>query len=729
MLTLKSTPSKYFFFLRNHILKKKVVLNSKSIPIKQEVALVGSSSRILRKLNHENNLNTNWNVLQVLQTFTQSKLSLTPRQSLNTLVKQPLLFKYTPVYLTLTKELVLLEWEKKRQFFFFFNEFLLSLSKSNKILLKEMSLFFDINTAYSKEKAEIILFENYLHNVFYLKDCKLTYGSNASVLHSLFLKSMQNLLISTSFNLLINRMSPKYAYNAKSFEVKTNVIDVLSFWHLDVKRWELYGLPVIIRNNLNIKEELNTELTLKRSKFMSIIRRRTKIIPQISLRNYNVFINKTNFLLKPFIWKTNSKFNTNKVSASIIKLSRLYNKEYNQTNKKTPFQILYLISRIEEKILVYSKNSSKDLTVKKLLRLRNLFLHLIHEKKSRGLGGALLTSKSSMLRVKTKTWKLKLLSYLQHQLKRIVIEKDISFYNFINLIYNKLSFGRKNIFLKTSLQKANTVMTAKKFIFGSAFSTQKMFSNTFRQSVSDLKLKSWSNKSVNIKRNWVGSKLVLAEKHLTFTQKKTILSSWINRPVDLFFINALSLTKFAFKNERLDSPNNNANTFLSVLDRDFINKYKYIGIYIKDLVRVAFISIFFKKPGFLAKFMAFQLSKLPRNRKETNFIRFLIKVIKTFAAERKEILGIRIRFKGRVNRWRRTKFILGNRGTLPLQTISERIEQGTAQAVNKKGAVGIRIWLRYKQAFSFVLKNHILTYLTYSKALKMRNINQTLLLK
>jgi len=28
---------------------------------------------------------------------------------------------------------------------------------------------------------------------------------------------------------------------------------------------------------------------------------------------------------------------------------------------------------------------------------------------------------------------------------------------------------------------------------------------------------------------------------------------------------------------------------------------------------------------------------------------------------------------------------------LPLQTISERIEQGTAQAVNKKGAVGIRI--------------------------------------
>jgi hypothetical protein len=110
------------------------------------------------------------------------------------------------------------------------------------------------------------------------------------------------------------------------------------------------------------------------------------------------------------------------------------------------------------------------------------------------------------------------------------------------------------------------------------------------------------------------------------------------------------MTKFAFKLERIKSPNNNPNRFLSVLDRDFINKYKYVGIYIKDLVRVALISMYFKNPGFLAKFISFLLAKLPRNRKETTFIRFLIKVIKTFGAERKEILGVRIKFKGRVNR-------------------------------------------------------------------------------
>jgi hypothetical protein len=81
-----------------------------------------------------------------------------------------------------------------------------------------------------------------------------------------------------------------------------------------------------------------------------------------------------------------------------------------------------------------------------------------------------------------------------------------------------------------------------------------------------------------------------------------------------------------------------------------ISKYKYIGVYIKDLIRVAFIALFLKKPAFLAKFIAFQLNVLPKNRKETSFIRFIIKLVKTFAAEREEILGLRIKFKGRVNR-------------------------------------------------------------------------------
>jgi len=137
--------------------------------------------------------------------------------------------------------------------------------------------------------------------------------------------------------------------------------------------------------------------------------------------------------------------------------------------------------------------------------------------------------------------------------------------------------------------------------------------------------------------------------------------------------------------------------------------------------------MFFKKPSFLGKFLAFQLAKLPKNRKETSFIRFLIKVIRTLSAERKEILGVRIKFKGRVNRWRRTKFILGSRGWFPLHTIQERIEQGTAQAINRKGAVGIRILLRYKNSFGTQLRNHMLHYIKYSRILVAKKLKRKVL--
>jgi hypothetical protein len=125
-----------------------------------------------------------------------------------------------------------------------------------------------------------------------------------------------------------------------------------------------------------------------------------------------------------------------------------------------------------------------------------------------------------------------------------------------------------------------------------------------------------------------------------------------NRPIKIFFINALSLTKFAFNLERFleKKEKRSPTTFLQNIDRDLINKYKYIAIYIKDLIRICFIGMYLKKASFIAQFLAFQLGKLPRNRKETSFIKFIIKVVKTFAAEREEILGLRIKFNGRVNR-------------------------------------------------------------------------------
>jgi len=143
-------------------------------------------------------------------------------------------------------------------------------------------------------------------------------------------------------------------------------------------------------------------------------------------------------------------------------------------------------------------------------------------------------------------------------------------------------------------------------------------------------------------------------------------------------------------------------------------------------VRISFFSVFLKKPTFLANFIGFQLAKLPRNRKETQLIRFIIKVIKIFAAQRREILGVKIEFKGRVNRWRRTKIIRGSRKIISYIKYDTRIEFGSGKAVTRKGSIGIRIWFAYKFNFGVILRKALLTYIYYSQALKLKKINRFL---
>jgi hypothetical protein len=58
---------------------------------------------------------------------------------------------------------------------------------------------------------------------------------------------------------------------------------------------------------------------------------------------------------------------------------------------------LYIISRIESKILIYSNLKSKDEEIKNLNKLRNLLLLLLNEKKERVLRSNLILSKQKVL--------------------------------------------------------------------------------------------------------------------------------------------------------------------------------------------------------------------------------------------------------------------------------------------------------------------------------------------
>ena len=200
-----------------------------------------------------------------------------------------------------------------------------------------------------------------------------------------------------------------------------------------------------------------------------------------------------------------------------------------------------------------------------------------------------------------------------------------------------------------------------------------------------------------------------------------IFSLILGTPTSLIFINALTLTKFGF-------PRNvkGARRFLTRIERDLIQRYKYVAVYIQDFVRVCFFSFFLKKPTFLANFIGFQIAKLPRNRKETSLIRFIIKIIKIFAAQRREITAIKIEFKGRVNRWRRTKIIKGARGVISYVKFDSRIEFGSGKTITRKGTLGIRLWFAYKLTFVPVFREVLLSYILYSQILKAKKIDQFL---
>ncbi len=189
---------------------------------------------------------------------------------------------------------------------------------------------------------------------------------------------------------------------------------------------------------------------------------------------------------------------------------------------------------------------------------------------------------------------------------------------------------------------------------------------------------------------------------------KSLLTLVTGGRFSIYGINAVSFARFSFDQERggtlvkhsssFNKRNNNqpaasktSSRFLRSLERERLSRFRYVAVYIQDLIRITFFSIYRKKAAFLVSFLAFTLSKLPRNRKETQFLRFLRKLVKVFASRRKEIQGIRIRFQGRVNRWRRTKHIVGEKGSISFYTYDTRIAYGNSQAITRKGAQGIRL--------------------------------------
>lgn len=223
--------------------------------------------------------------------------------------------------------------------------------------------------------------------------------------------------------------------------------------------------------------------------------------------------------------------------------------------------------------------------------------------------------------------------------------------------------------------------------------------------------------------NWISG----TAQALRATSLTRLLSRLAGVPVHLVFVNALSLARFDFDRDiasrtpvaevsRLRSASNRLRAptsarFLSRLEQERGSRFSAASGRLPDLLRLGFVAIYLKNAGVLAQLLATSLARLPRNRKEIPFIRFRIKVVKVLVSARPERLGVRLSFKGRVARWNRTKVLRGESGILALYTYSSRLEGGRAQAITRKGTIGVRVWLAYHPSFAKRFRPTLLAFI------------------
>lgn len=655
----------------------------------------------------------------------------------------PTNFITSNVYKNIYKELTLNQLNKDRQFFFVLKDFITNIynDASHNYLFDNVIRNQIINQPNTKFFNKVTC-EHYLYNQIYLK--QIIYGLVTKTFKYNLNIEINNLALSCLHPVLAN-IALNYNINNKTYLIdklisKKTLDNLFLNSNLSLKQWVFTNL------SLNYADEIkfinwkplsidNYKNFMRKKRFISFIKGR-QIINNNFIAHYRLNKTKENSnVIKRLIWKNNNSraanyFNKKHLTKDFYLFAR--NKSYPiiikskqhkiwksiskalvlRDNHRAPIakNLFYLLLRLEEKIDILKQNpKSID-----LLKLYNLIKLLIISKyRRKNLSAAVLSNKQNIIRGNKMGWK----NIMYTLRNKAFSKKDKDYSLFTHKVFTLVRDLKKNNLNSVKNPRSRSVPVK--------------FKNALRLSI-HVKRKNIKNfkprKKLNIRQKFT-EKLTLTNNYNKITENKNALSLLINKQINFFFINALALTKYAFNLQRHfnQKQKQSASKYIQKIDRDLINKYKYVAIYIKDLIRICFIGMFLKKPTFITRFIAFQLSKLPRNRKETQFIKFIIKVVKTFAAEREEIGGLRIKFKGRVNRWRRTKSIIGERGSIQLQTIDSHIEYGSAHAINRKGALGIGLWVRYlpgyiycptpaiKFSYSYLAKESLLRYIKYSQ--------------
>jgi hypothetical protein len=195
--------------------------------------------------------------------------------------------------------------------------------------------------------------------------------------------------------------------------------------------WEEIGLPKDIVSFKHLKKD---NFLMKKQKITSFIKTRNLF------KNFYFFNNyKQIFGLKSFIWKKKSIFYRTSKNEQVTSISKIYNKNYNFDKRKSSLQLLYVLSRIEAKIILYKNFQNKSVETANLNKLRNLLLLLLKEKKKRSsVLNLILLKQKSLAKYRRQKWIGKLLKALHNFL--LSNQNNLKFITFTKLLLKKLRY-------------------------------------------------------------------------------------------------------------------------------------------------------------------------------------------------------------------------------------------------------------------------------------------------
>lgn len=115
----------------------------------------------------------------------------------------------------------------------------------------------------------------------------------------------------------------------------------------------------------------------------------------------------------------------------------------------------------------------------------------------------------------------------------------------------------------------------------------------------------------------------------------------------------------------------------------------------KEFLRLAFVAVYSRNVTAFCNFVAVRLGRAKRHKKIIFITRQLLS---EFILFKNDLIGVRIRFKGRLDGKPRAKQMFLQTGHVPLHTISATISYHLTHVYSKYGTFGLRIWLCFTQS-------------------------------